>query len=108
MNIAYCMKLKQYAIIDVTIIAIGFVGESSIVNRISQNQEISRLKSEIDEYNRRFEQDKKTLEAFLERGAISKAQFDKRLGDSLSRWECQVLLINHAIMSPSKAGSWIR
>ena len=39
---------------------------------------------------------------------ISKAQFDKRLGDSLSRWECQVLLINHAIMSPSKAGSWIR
>ena len=42
---------------------IGFVGESSIVNRISQNQEISRLKSEIDEYNRRFEQDKKTLDA---------------------------------------------
>ncbi len=27
-----------------------------------------------------FEQ-KKTLEAFLERGAISKAQFDKSLGD---------------------------
>lgn len=25
MNIAYCLKLKQYAILDVTIIAIGFV-----------------------------------------------------------------------------------
>ena len=52
--------------------------------------------------------EQKTLEAFLERGVISKAQFDKRLGDSLSRWECQVLLINHAIMSPSKGGPWIR
>ena len=57
---------------------------------------------------RLYLEQKKTLEAFLECEAISKAQFDKRLGDSLSRWECQVLLINHAIMSPSKAGSWIR
>ena len=60
-----------------------------------------------DQYNELTEHIKKIIirDAVV---FISKAQFDKRLGDSLSRWECQVLLINHAIMSPSKAGSWIR
>ena len=56
-------KLKYLIALGVFIIAIGFVGESSIVNRIGQQQEISRLKGEIDEYNRKFEQDKKTLQA---------------------------------------------
>lgn len=56
-------KLKYVIALIVFIVAIGFVGESSIVNRIAQQQEISRLKGEIDDYNRKFEQDKKTLQA---------------------------------------------
>ena len=56
-------KLKYVIALAVFVIAIGFVGESSVVNRISQQREISRLKGEIDEYNRKFEQDKKTLNA---------------------------------------------
>ena len=56
-------KLKYVIALIVFIVAIGFVGESSIVNRIAQQQEISRLKGEIDDYNRKFEQDKKTLHA---------------------------------------------
>lgn len=63
-NLKYWLfKLKYAVALAIFVVMIGFVGESSIVNRISQNQEISRLKSEIDEYNRRFEQDKKTLDA---------------------------------------------
>jgi cell division protein FtsB len=56
-------KLKYVIAFAVFIIAIGFVGESSIMNRIGQQQEISKLKGEIDEYNRKFEQDRKTLNA---------------------------------------------
>ena len=56
-------KLKYVIALLVFIVAIGFVGESSIVNRIGQQQEIARLKGEIDEYNRKFNQDKKTLDA---------------------------------------------
>lgn len=56
-------KLKYVIALVVFVIAIGFVGESSVVNRIAQQHEISRLKGEIDEYNRKFEQDRKTLNA---------------------------------------------
>ena len=56
-------KLKYVIAFAVFIIAIGFVGESSIVSRLGQQQEISRLKGEIDDYNRKFEQDKKRLHA---------------------------------------------
>ena len=56
-------KLKYVIALAVFVIAIGFVGESSVVNRIAQQHEISRLKGEIDEYNRKFEQDRKTLNA---------------------------------------------
>ena len=56
-------KLKYVIALVVFIVAIGFVGESSILNRIGQQQEISRLKGEIDDYNRKFEQDKQTLYA---------------------------------------------
>lgn len=45
------------------IVAIGFIGESSIVNRISQWHEISKLESEISEYDRKFEADKQMLDA---------------------------------------------
>ncbi len=40
---------------------ICFVGENSLVNRYGQKMEITRLKNEIDEYNRIFENDKETL-----------------------------------------------
>lgn len=56
-------KLKYVLALAVFVGVIGFVGESSIVNRIGQQREISRLKGEIDEYNRKFEKDKKTLDA---------------------------------------------
>jgi cell division protein FtsB len=59
----WIFKLKYVLALAVFVGVIGFVGESSIVNRIGQQQEISNLKSEIDEYNRKFEQDKKTLDA---------------------------------------------
>lgn len=59
----WIFKLKYVVALAIFVGAIGFVGESSIVHRIAQQQEISRLKSEIDEYNRKFEQDRKTLNA---------------------------------------------
>lgn len=59
----WIFKLKYVVAFAIFIGAIGFVGESSIVNRIGQQQEISQLKEEINEYNRKFEQDKKTLNA---------------------------------------------
>ena len=60
---SWFFKLKYVIALVVFIIAIGFVCESSIVNRIGQQREISKLKEEIDEYNRKFEQDGKTLAA---------------------------------------------
>lgn len=59
----WVFKLKYVVALAVFVGAIGFVGESSVVNRIGQQREISRLREEIGEYNRKFEQDKKTLEA---------------------------------------------
>lgn len=56
-------KLKYILALVVFVFFIGFVGESSVVNRIGQQQDISRLKEEIDAYTREFERDKKTLEA---------------------------------------------
>ncbi|MCM1311283.1 MAG: septum formation initiator family protein [Bacteroides sp.] len=41
---------------------ICFVGDNSLVNRYEQKMEILRLKNEIDEYNRIFENDKETLQ----------------------------------------------
>lgn len=63
-NIKYWFfKLKYIVALAVFVGFIGFVGESSIVNRIAQKQEISKLREEIDNYNRKFEQDKKVLNA---------------------------------------------
>ena len=59
----WIFKLKYLVALAMFGGTIGFVGDSSIMNRIGQQQEISRLKSEIDEYNRKFNQDKKTLDA---------------------------------------------
>lgn len=59
----WIFKLKYVVALAIFIGVIGFVGESSLVNRIAQQQEISRLRAEIDEHNRKFEQDKKALNA---------------------------------------------
>lgn len=56
-------KLKYVVAFTVFLIFVGFVGESSCVNRWGQKQEISRLQEEIDEYDRKFEKDKQTLNA---------------------------------------------
>lgn len=57
----YLFKLKWPFAIIIFFVFTGFVGEHSWVNRIKQKREIIRLKSEIDEYNRKFEADKKVL-----------------------------------------------
>lgn len=57
----WIFKLKYVLALLVFAVAIGFVGESSIVNRMAQQQEISRLKGEIEEYNRKFAKDRQTL-----------------------------------------------
>ena len=59
----WLFKLKYVVALAIFVGVMGFVGESSIVNRIGQQRESSRLKGESDDYNRKFNQDKKTLEA---------------------------------------------
>lgn len=59
----WIFKLKYVVAFAIFVGVIGFVGESCLVNRVSQQQEIARLRAEIDEYNRRFEQDRKMLNA---------------------------------------------
>lgn len=59
----WVFKLKYVVALAIFAGTIGFVGDSSLVNRLEQKREISHLKGEIDEYNRKFNQDKKTLEA---------------------------------------------
>ena len=59
----WIFRLKYVVAFVVFLGVIGFVGESSLVNRVGQQQEIARLRAEIDEYNRRFEQDRKMLNA---------------------------------------------
>lgn len=56
-------KAKYVVALAIFVVAIGFIGESSIVNRISQWNEISKLKGEISEYDRKFEADKEVLDA---------------------------------------------
>ena len=59
----WIFKLKYVVALAIFLGVITFVGDSWWLNRIVQKQEISKLKSEIDDYNRKFEQDKKTLDA---------------------------------------------
>lgn len=58
----YLFKLKWIVAIGVFVVFTGFVGEHCWVKRMIQKQEIADLKGEIDEYNRKFEADKKLLE----------------------------------------------
>lgn len=59
----WLFKLKYFVALAIFVVAIGFIGESSIVNRISQKGEISRLKGEIGIQERKFESDGRELDA---------------------------------------------
>ncbi|MCH5175797.1 MAG: septum formation initiator family protein [Prevotellaceae bacterium] len=59
----WIFKLKYVVALAIFFVAIGFIGENSIVNRISQQREISKLKGEISEQDRKFEADRQVLEA---------------------------------------------
>ncbi|MCQ2213835.1 MAG: septum formation initiator family protein [Bacteroidaceae bacterium] len=58
----YLFKLKWLLATAIFVVFVGFVGENCLMNRWEQKKEISRLKSEIDEQNRKFERDRVTLE----------------------------------------------
>lgn len=57
----YIFKLKWAFALLVFVIFTGFVGENCWVRRWAQKREIIRLKSDIDEYNRKFQADNKEL-----------------------------------------------
>lgn len=57
----YLFKLKWIVAIAVFVVFTGFVGEHCVINRLLQQQEIAQLKSEIDEYERKFQADSKEL-----------------------------------------------
>lgn len=63
-NLKYWLFKSKYLVaFAIFLIVIFFVGESSLINRIEQKREITKLKEEIDEYNRKFANDKKVLDA---------------------------------------------
>ena len=59
----WVFKLKYFVALAIFVGVTGFVGEHCAMNRIGQQREIARLKAEIEEYNRKFEADKATLNA---------------------------------------------
>lgn len=54
-------KIKYFVAFVIFAVSITFLGESSLVNRLSQKREIARLKSEIDTQKRRFDADHEEL-----------------------------------------------
>lgn len=57
----FLLKAKYPLALIVFGVFIGFIGESSLVNRCSHKAEISRLETEIEELETKFEADKETL-----------------------------------------------
>lgn len=55
-------KVKYAVALAVFIVSIGFVGDSCIVERIKQKEEIASLKEKIRMQKKRFREDKATLE----------------------------------------------
>ncbi|MBQ0046299.1 MAG: septum formation initiator family protein [Prevotellaceae bacterium] len=56
-------KVRYFVALAIFAGVITFVGDSCLINRISQQQDIARLKAEIENYNRKFNSDKQQLEA---------------------------------------------
>lgn len=59
----YLFKLKYLFALLLFVIAITFFGEGSLINRYYQKEEIISLKSSIDEYQRKFEEDRTMLQS---------------------------------------------
>ena len=57
----YVLEFKYVIALIVFVIVIGFVGESSIVRRIEQQEEIARLRQEILEQQKQYELDVENL-----------------------------------------------
>lgn len=57
----YLFKMKWPVAIGVFVLFTGFVGENCWIRRIEQKSEIAKLRGDIEEYNRKFEADKKVL-----------------------------------------------
>ncbi len=58
----YFLKFKYPLAILIFAIAVVFVGEGSLINRSKQKKEIQALQAEIDKYQKKFDEDKATLE----------------------------------------------
>ncbi len=57
----YLFRMKYLVAFAIFAIAITFFGESSLLNRLSQQKEIDQLSTEIEEQKQIFEQDKEML-----------------------------------------------
>lgn len=57
----FLFKLKYLFALIIFAVAITFFGEGSLINRFAQWEEIDKLRSEIDDYQRKFNQDHETL-----------------------------------------------
>lgn len=55
-------KLRYLIAFLIFLLAITFLGDSSLINRFGQKMEISRLQNEIDDLNRHFAADKEQLQ----------------------------------------------
>lgn len=61
MLLHYVLEFKYVIALMVFVAAIGFIGEGSIVRRISQQEEIARLRQEILEQQEQYEIDRENL-----------------------------------------------
>ena len=57
----YLFKFKYLIALAIFVVAIGFIGEDCICERIKRKQEISVLEGKIAEQQQRFDTDNKTL-----------------------------------------------
>lgn len=57
----YLFRMKYVLAFAIFAIAITFFGESSLINRMSQKKEIDKLSTEIEEQQKKFKNDKETL-----------------------------------------------
>lgn len=58
----YFLKFKYPLAIIIFAVMLVFVGEGSLINRSKQRKEIEALQAEIDKYQKKFDEDKQTLD----------------------------------------------
>lgn len=57
----YLFRMKYLVAFVIFAIAITFFGESSLINRLEQQKEIDKLSNEIEEQQKKYDQDKEKL-----------------------------------------------